>query len=232
MLEHRMLESPAYACLTPNARAVLQELVMIFNGSNNGSLYLSVRDTAARIGLVDNRAIEAAYDLLMEVGFLELAKDAHFAVKASDTSRARCWRLTWLVWPESPVKDRRRPTNEWRDYRPAGGKEAKRADRRLSTLARFRKAKEDGKMPVVDSPTTPPEMAGFKVGAVVDSSTARPESDAIPPTPVVVDSSTHIDVTKGEGVSFWWTGDTGQRALVNMLALHVIAAHTPVAMAA
>jgi hypothetical protein len=47
-LDHRLLESSAYRALSPNARALLVELTMLENGNNNGSLWLSVRDGAAR----------------------------------------------------------------------------------------------------------------------------------------------------------------------------------------
>ncbi len=46
-LDHRLLESAAYRALSPNARALLVELTRMDNGSNNGALWLSVRDAAA-----------------------------------------------------------------------------------------------------------------------------------------------------------------------------------------
>src|SRR5688572_7968493 len=102
MLPHRILKSAAYASLDLVARAVLQELVMIYNGDNNGSVYLSATDATARLGLVDKRPAMRAFADLRDRGFIALAKDAHFVIKASDTSRARCWRLTWHAWPECP----------------------------------------------------------------------------------------------------------------------------------
>ena len=49
-LDYRILNSNAYRSLSPNARSLLVELVMLYNGENNGSLYLSVRDAARAAG--------------------------------------------------------------------------------------------------------------------------------------------------------------------------------------
>lgn len=51
-LRHSLLSSNAYRSLSCAARALLVELVMLHNGENNGSLYLSVRDAAARLGFL------------------------------------------------------------------------------------------------------------------------------------------------------------------------------------
>src|SRR5689334_1265733 len=69
-LDHRMLASNAYRALSPNARSLLVELVMLYNGENNGSLFLSVRDAAHRIGLADASAASRAFDELMALGFI------------------------------------------------------------------------------------------------------------------------------------------------------------------
>ncbi len=115
-LGHNLLSSNAYRALTPNARSLLVELAMLDNGANNGSLYLSVRDAAARMGVADLTAASRAFDELMALGFIDLAQDAHFRVKAAEASRARCWRLTWLPCPsrKAPTWDaclRTSPTN-------------------------------------------------------------------------------------------------------------------------
>jgi hypothetical protein len=87
-----LLTSPAYRSLSPNARSLLVELVMMENGKNNGELFLSVRDAADRMGVADLSAATAAFTQLETGGFIACTRDAHFAVKAGAGSRARCWR--------------------------------------------------------------------------------------------------------------------------------------------
>lgn len=197
MMPHRLMESAAYGSLDLVARCVLAELLMLWNSRNNGSLYLSVKDATARLGMSDDKAVSRAFDDLVDRGFIEVAKEAHFAIKASDTSRARCWRLTWEAWPECPVKSRRTPTNDWQRYVPDAKTRANtRADRRLRALARYRSNLAEGKMPVVDSPTTPPKSALKLPVAVEDSTTGSPKIDANQPIVVVGDSTLYIDVTR------------------------------------
>ena len=88
-LEHALLESAAYSSLTGNARSLLVELMMLFNGRNNGSLYLSVRDAAARIGVADLGAVGRAFDDLCEAGFIECAKGSSFTSKAGRSLRKK-----------------------------------------------------------------------------------------------------------------------------------------------
>src|SRR3546814_19367076 len=60
-LDHRLLTTPAYRALSPNARSLLVELAMMENGKNNGSLFLSVRDAAHRMGVSDQKTAGAAF---------------------------------------------------------------------------------------------------------------------------------------------------------------------------
>src|SRR3546814_2980510 len=61
-LPHEVMLSAAYRSLTPNARALLVEMMAMENGQNNGSLWLSIRDAAARIGLVNKESVGKAFD--------------------------------------------------------------------------------------------------------------------------------------------------------------------------
>lgn len=172
-LPHRLYQSEALCSLNPNARALLTELAMLENGRNNGSLYLSVRDARDRLGFADTEAAMRAFGDLEDRGFIRLTKDAHFDVKAADNSRARCWRLTWLPWPDGP-KGKRAPTDEWEHYRaPSGTPERKRANRRLEALARYRSAISANKMPVRDSRTTEADLEVLEARAVRDSRTVK-----------------------------------------------------------
>lgn len=144
-LPHRILTSEAYRSLDPVARSLLTELTMIESGKNNGSLWLSVKDATDRLGLADARPAIRAFEDLQDRGFARKTKDAHFCVKAAETSRARCWRLTWLAFDNKP------PSNDWQSYQaPKQTKARKAADRGLRAMARFRKALSSHKIPVVD----------------------------------------------------------------------------------
>ena len=147
LIPHRVLISEAYRSLDLVARSLLTEIVMIENGKNNGSLYLSVKDATDRLGLVDARPAMRGFDDLEDRGLVQMTKDAHFHVKTADTARARCWRLTWLPF------DRKPPSHVWQCYiAPPKSKARKIADRGLKAMARFRKALSSERMPVVDFP--------------------------------------------------------------------------------
>jgi hypothetical protein len=208
MLPHRILKSEAYASLDPIARAALTELVMLYNGENNGSLWLSVRDLTERLGMSDYRPAMRALDDLRDRGLTTIAKDAHFEVKAADSSRARCWRLTWHVWAECPIKSKRAPTNEWERYvAPAKTPARKRADRRLRALARYRKDEAAGRFPVVDSTTLEAQMPKTEAERLGKPQPPNPKSDAIPRLVAVGDSTAHLHGTRGSTLLAWWQPD-------------------------
>lgn len=150
-IPHEILLSAAFRCLDCTARALLLDLVMMENGHNNGSVWLSVRDAVDRLGITDARPAIRSFETLQTAGLIAMTKEAHFSVKAAETSRARCWRLTWRPFGGKP------PSNEWRDYQPpAGSSENKRADKGLRVMARYRKQLAANQIPIVDFTATPP----------------------------------------------------------------------------
>lgn len=202
-LPHRLMESAAYRATSPNGRSLLAELVMLNNGSNNGALWLSVDDAAARMGVNSNRAAMNAFDELQAHGFLVCTRDASFRVKAGKGARARCWRLTWL-----PVTNRAAPSNEWQTFEPAAQTpERKRMERGQRAMKRWRRQVIEGNSPVVDLTTLSGEVAHIAEGAVVDSATAFSKNGGKPPKLFVVDSAPHIELPWGVGASglSWWT---------------------------
>lgn len=228
MLLVRLRESAAYASLDLKARELLWELTALYKSDNNGSLYLSIRAAADRLGLSDFHAVQQAFDDLLDRGFIELAKEAHFSVKAADTNRSRCWRLTFHSWPESPNKARRAPTNDWERYAVVGGTRAsKRADKRLRALATYRKDIVAGRLPVVETTTTEAKMGKKSVAPVEKITTANPANDANPPFVVVGDSTAHIDVTRGRGSSWWWRSDTEAMIGVQLAMLATLIQNRP-----
>lgn len=192
-LPHSVQSSAAYAASPPNARVLLLEILSMHNGENNGSLWLSVRDAAHRMGLASVDSARAAFDDLIAAGFLRMTKDAHFAVKASDTSRARCWRVTFLHAPGTGV------TDEWRKFEPTDKGQVSRMERGLAVRNAYYKAKAQEKMPVLDSGTIKAAAHAIQVRAVPDSGTVKPDNDAKQPKSVVPDSCTYIAMTMGSG---------------------------------
>jgi hypothetical protein len=172
-LDHRILNSNAYRALTPNARSLLVELIMLHNGENNGSLYLGVRDAAHRLGAADTNVATNAFAELVELGFIEMTKDSYFSVKADDASRARCWRLTWEVGP-----GRKAPDLRYLERQPVPGTPAhRRMERGLKVLKTYRRDRDQKKFPVLDSMTIDCESTVPKAPAVQDSNTLLQPSD-------------------------------------------------------
>lgn len=150
-IPHEILISAAYRSLDAVARSLLLELVMLDNGRNNGSLWLGVKDAIDRLGMTDARPIAKAFELLQTTGLIVMTKDAHFSIKASETSRARCWGLTWISINGKP------PKHLWRDFQPPPkSAESRRADKGLKAMARYRKQLAANQIPVVDFTTTAP----------------------------------------------------------------------------
>ena len=90
-IPHVVLESPAYRSLGLMARAVLIEIVLRFDGRNNGQIGASFDTLAARLGNSNRRAIGAAIAELVDRGLIgiEAAADRHH-------HKAREYRLTFI----------------------------------------------------------------------------------------------------------------------------------------
>jgi hypothetical protein len=89
-LPHYLLLSQAWRSLSPVARSVFVELMLIYNGSNNGRLALSARAAAERVGCSKNTAARA-FTELRHKGFIDLCSQGHFDRK---TPHAAEYRLT------------------------------------------------------------------------------------------------------------------------------------------
>ena len=90
-LEHHLLNSPAYRSLCCYARSLLVELYALYNGSNNGTLYMSVRQAQQRLGDVGRKAAEKAFNELQDRGFITVVQKGSFTCKVQ---LATTWRLT------------------------------------------------------------------------------------------------------------------------------------------
>lgn len=145
-LDYRHLYSPAYRSLTPKSRSLLIELSMLYNGENNGSIYLAVEDAAARMGVGDPHTAGSAFEELVDRGFITMTKEAHFEVKAAEHSRARTWRLNWLPGPG-------RRTADWdflSDFPAPKTAAHKRMDRGCRALKKYQKRRDRDQFPGVD----------------------------------------------------------------------------------
>lgn len=220
MLPHRVLESAAYASLSAWAKLLLTELVAIFDGDNNGSIYLSADDATNRLGLADKKPVLRAFSQLEEVGLIELTKPAHFDVKTGETSRARCWRLAWLVWPESPNRSRRTPMYDWEQYQASG----KRADKRLKALAKYRRAKARGKFPGVEFTPLEANWRSKRTGTGENFTPEIGSNGANASPSVGVDFTPYLDITIGRACG-WWGGEAETRATTLLLQSLVLQGH-------
>jgi hypothetical protein len=82
--------------MTVNEKALFWELTSLHTGSNNGELFMSVKDATHRIGLNDYAAGINAFNGLIGLGLITVTADASFSVKATEASRARAFRLNWV----------------------------------------------------------------------------------------------------------------------------------------
>lgn len=212
-LDYRILNSNAYRSLSPNDRSLLVELTMLYNGENNGSLYLGVRDAAHRMGLADMTAASRSFDNLMALGFIELTQEAYFSIKTSEYSRARCWRLTWLVGP-----GRKAPNWTFLENEPLPKtKSRKRMERGLRVLKAYRKARDSGKIPVLDYDTSNPIRPTIMVPAVLDSDTLNASNGSFRPKDRIAVFDTHIATTMSRGAGCllaWWHNEPTAKAWI------------------
>ena len=206
-LDYRILNSNAYRALGPNDRSLLVELVMLYNSENNGSLYLSVRDAAHRMGVADLTTASRSFDTLQALGFIELTMPSEFRSGSSGKSRARCWRLTWLAGP-----GRKAPSCEFLEREPAAQMPArKRMERGLRSLKAFRRGRDSGKFPVLDSDMLHQFAPRWPAAPVLVSDTPDAGNGGFSPIGEVRESATHLATPWGEDAGNnlvgWWQPD-------------------------
>lgn len=88
-LTHRMMQTKAWQSLDSSARAVYLELAMIYTGTNNGRIGLSVRQAAQAIQVSPATAARAL-SVLQERGFIVATAKGRFDRQRHATE----WRLT------------------------------------------------------------------------------------------------------------------------------------------
>lgn len=80
MLEEYLLRSDAWQEASPNARAALIELLRRYNGTNNGSIRMGVRELGPLLGRSHHYAARALLEL-EELGFIECKSLGGFAMR-------------------------------------------------------------------------------------------------------------------------------------------------------
>jgi hypothetical protein len=112
MLPRWVYDCPAFRSLKPGPRVLLLAVLRRFNGSNNGSIGLGVREAAAECNVSDKDTIRTYFAALEDRGFLRATFRGAFNLKDPTQNRATEWRLTWLDSPGI------RPTKEFMDWTP------------------------------------------------------------------------------------------------------------------
>lgn len=96
------LTCEAWKSLSMTARCMEMELKALYNGDNNGELFLSIREAARRLGVAANTASKA-FDELVEKGFIRPYEKGSFNYKKR---HATSWILTEYEYRgQLPTKD-------------------------------------------------------------------------------------------------------------------------------
>ena len=108
------MKTAAWRSLKPAERAVLIELLALYNGRNNGEIFLSAREASERCR-INKDTVTKVFRVLQERGFIKrrCETDARWS-----EMKARCWVLT-----EYPLRDGVPPTRDYQDWRPSENSE-------------------------------------------------------------------------------------------------------------
>ena len=101
-----VLLSPAYIDLSVGARALMIELARLYRPGRNGTISLSVRNAAKRLGVASNTVTKHFSDLA-EHGFIKMRQGAIW-----HQGMAREWYLTWLHG-----NNNQEPTDDWKKWK-------------------------------------------------------------------------------------------------------------------
>jgi len=181
------------------------ELLSMYNGTNNGKLFLSARDATDRLGFSDWRAAGAAFEDLIAAGLITCTFKGVFSIKAGETSRATAWNLNWIGPNGERLTSESLPPI---DTASMPGRTRKRMERRQTAMKRYHKEREAGKYSVVETTTlearrvveTPKRVDPI----VVETPTAQSENPENPPSDHLGETTTyilhHIPTANGDAV--------------------------------
>lgn len=111
MIPNHIVDSVPYKALKPGPRALLLELIRLFNGNNNGRLALSQRVAAKRLNLGSADTAGKYFAELLEKGFIAVVRSGAFSIKSA--RQATEYRLTW---PD--MNSGRHPTHDYKKWKP------------------------------------------------------------------------------------------------------------------
>jgi DNA-binding transcriptional regulator YhcF (GntR family) len=154
-----LLESPAYRSLSVYARCLLIELKALYNGSNNGEFFLSVRRAAERLNTGTNQAM-AAFRELEDRGFIKPRQRGSFQWKQRHAT-------SWLLTEYDDDMTGHKATNDFMKWQPNGAsKNKKRLPERQQSVAGA--ATDDGEnaRPVAGAATDSPVSNHSSVAGV------------------------------------------------------------------
>jgi hypothetical protein len=129
------LQSAAFRSLDVYARALLIEFKALYNGANNGELYMSVRDAAKRLDTTNLTLATAALRQLEHRGFI-VATRKGVRTRRGETKLATSWRLTEFA---DDLTDRP-ATMDFMRWRPSTTPAPDDAGKRARLTERARKA--------------------------------------------------------------------------------------------
>jgi hypothetical protein len=165
----------------------------MYNGKNNGAIFLSVRDATARLGFVDFRPAMAAFEELQLLKLIRLEAAGSFNMKVGGVSKAPAWHLNIVDAHGQPASEESLPEVDLNALPQAM---QRRMARRQAVLKRYLKDYQDGKFPVVDSTTLDARRVGeitTATGPTVGEDTTPPSENGGNACPATVgESTTHI----------------------------------------
>jgi hypothetical protein len=189
IIRRSLLHSPQFSALSSASRALLFELQAMFNGTNNGAIFLSVRDATARLGLADYKAAQTAFTELRQLGWITETVAGSFTVKAGEISRARAWQLNWIGRDGKSTGSDALPAL---DHSTLSKAQRLRVERRQTVLSRYLKDYQRGHFAVEESTTMSARMAAAAPSSVEETTTPNKENGGKPPNHSVGESTTHI----------------------------------------
>lgn len=111
MLPHYVLKSAAYCSLKPGPVSLLVQIVLRYNGSNNGQIGFGRRDACKAINVSDKDTVAKYFRELEEKGLVKATKQGGFNMKDPSSRRATEWAITWERLNEQP------PTKEFMKWK-------------------------------------------------------------------------------------------------------------------
>jgi hypothetical protein len=193
ILRRSLWHSPHIAAASGASRALVVELQSMFNGKNNGELFLSVRDAADRLGFTDLEAAQNAINELEALALVSVTIDGTFAMKAGETSKARAFRLNWIGTDGKCVAPEKLPPLDFSALTP---RQKKRIASRGGALDRYLKEQQKRKIAVRETRTlmadSVRETRTEAASTVRETRTLNGENGQNPPSHSVRDSLTHI----------------------------------------